>query len=339
MDKRTRNSRVARLALAGAAGWLAYTTFQKWQAHKTRQATPDSDQPAAPEQSYSATVEGIRMRWEAHGVRTPGRPPVVMLHGIPTNPRIWRYVIPQLSDAGTCCLAWELVGFGWSIDEGLGRDISILRQAEYLYAWLKAQGIEQAVFVGHDVGGGVAQALLAEHPETVAGLVLVDSVAFDNWPVTAMEMAHLFHGMLEKVPAAVLQPIFHAGIHNLGHDDAERGEESAALLWEPYDRSVGPAGFANQARHMRSQDTTAIAARLALARPGIPVRLVWGEEDPLSIESAERLAELLAAPLRRIPGGRHFNPEDHPDVVADEIRSILGTAGRLPGRSPDAAAR
>ncbi len=37
--------------------------------------------------------------------------------------------------------------------------------------------------MGYDIDGGVAQILAAEHPEQAAGLVLVNPVAYDRWPV------------------------------------------------------------------------------------------------------------------------------------------------------------
>lgn len=49
------------------------------------------------------------MRWEEEGEGTP----VVILHGIPTSPRLWRHVVPLVasSDGGNArCLAWEMVG-------------------------------------------------------------------------------------------------------------------------------------------------------------------------------------------------------------------------------------
>ena len=43
------------------------------------------------------------------------------------------------------------------------------------------------------------------------------------------------------------------------------------------------------------------------------------------LEYGERLARDLRAPLRRIPGGKHFTPEDHPDVIAEETEALLAT--------------
>jgi len=37
------------------------------------------------------------------------------------------------------------------------------------------------------------------------------------------------------------------------------------------------------------------------------------------------LAKDLNAPLHRIDGGKHFTPEDHPDVIAAEINALIRT--------------
>lgn len=113
-----------------------------------------------------AEVNGIQMRWEEQGEGTP----VVYVHGIPTSPRLWRHVIPRVRNARS--LAWEMVGYGASIQEGAGRDISVARQAEYLAGWMQEVGLDEgAVVVGHDLGGGVAQILAARQPGLAKGLV------------------------------------------------------------------------------------------------------------------------------------------------------------------------
>ena len=103
--------------------------------------------------SRTADVGGIRMRWEEEGEG----PPVVFIHGIPTSPRLWRHVIPGVQGARS--MAWEMVGYGASIEEGWDRDISVAKQADYLASWVREVGMESAFLVGHDLGGGVAQIL------------------------------------------------------------------------------------------------------------------------------------------------------------------------------------
>lgn len=78
----------------------------------------------------SAMVNGITFRWHEQGEGAP----LVLIHGIPTNPLLWRHVLPRI--VGGRCFAWEMVGYGESIPEGVDRDISVSKQAEYLLAWI-----------------------------------------------------------------------------------------------------------------------------------------------------------------------------------------------------------
>lgn len=79
-------------------------------------------------ESRTVDVNGIRMRLEEQEEDQPA----IFIHGIPTSPRLWRHVIPRLRAARA--LAWEMVGYGASIEEGRGRDISVAKQADYLAA-------------------------------------------------------------------------------------------------------------------------------------------------------------------------------------------------------------
>jgi pimeloyl-ACP methyl ester carboxylesterase len=77
-----------------------------------------------------------------------------------------------------------------------------------------------------------------------------------------------------------------------------------------------------QVQALDVHDTLAVADRLPDL--DLPARIVWGEADQFQkLEYGERLARDLRAPLRRIPGGKHFTPEDHPDVIAEETGALL----------------
>ena len=303
------------LALAGIEMWNGLSSTGE-----NKESIPFE---SAPVKSKTAMVNGIRMRWEEHGDTADKSIPVIMVHGLPTNPRVWRYVIPMVAGKGVRCLAWEQVGFGESMVEGLGLDISLPQQAEYLYHWLQELEIEKAVFVAHDFGGGVVQQLLVNHPELASGLVLSDAVAYDNWPVTAVRMSRSMSGAIEHLPATMIKPFLYAGVSNLGHENKAIKEESFQLYWEPYNSSIGPKAFAHQLRHFHSADTEQASHRFEQTKLNIPARVVWGGKDPLGLDSGERLARALNTPLVKIPGGRHFTIEDHPDVIAKAVQEVL----------------
>lgn len=52
------------------------------------------------------------MRWVQAGAGFP----VVLVHGIPTSPALWRHVLPQVRVEHL--LAFEMVGYGDSIPAG-----------------------------------------------------------------------------------------------------------------------------------------------------------------------------------------------------------------------------
>ena len=261
----------------------------------------------------TAIIAGTRMRWQDHG----HGPAVVLVHGIPTSPRLWRHVVPLVEGRA---LAWEMVGYGDSIAEGRGRDISVARQADYLLAWLDHLGIHTAVLVGHDLGGGVLQIAATRAPERFAGLVLTNSIAYDSWPIPSVKAMRALGPLFAHTP----QPLFGASLAALmlrGHDNRQHASEALRLHLSPYRQHGGAGAMARQVQALDVQDTLAVAPQLTSL--GIPARIVWGAADQFQkVSYGERLAADLDAPLDRISGGKHFTPEDNPDRIAAAINAL-----------------
>lgn len=271
-------------------------------------------------QRNTTTVGGISMAWEEAGEGVP----LVLVHGIPTSPRLWRHVVPRIS--GARCLAWEMVGYGGSIPEGRDRDISVAKQAQYLRTWLDELGIEQAVLAGHDLGGGVVQILAVQHPQRCAGLFLTNAIGYDSWPIPSVKMLQAASGLVQHLPLPLLKAL-HAMLFRRGHDDRQQAQEALREHWPFYAEHDGAAAFVRQVRALNMQDTLAVAGELP--KLNVPARLAWGAADQFQkLHYGERFARDLNAPLRRIEGGKHFVPEDHPEVVAEELNRLLSSISR-----------
>lgn len=195
---------------------------------------------------HSADVEGEPIVWFESGQGMP----VVLVHGIPTGPSLWRSVVPLVH--GARCLALEMVGYADSIPAGAGRDISVAAQAARLWRWLDAIGVERAVLVGHDLGGGVVQIAALASPQRRAGLVLVNAIGYDSWPILSVRAMRALGPVLESVPAAAFKPML-AGFVRVGHDDVQVGRGSAEMHWQPYQRHGGAAAFVRQIRSLRTR--------------------------------------------------------------------------------------
>lgn len=261
------------------------------------------------------TVRGVPMAWQEEGDGVP----VVLVHGIPTGPVLWRHVVPQLS--GMRAMALEMVGYAGSIPAGRQRQIGVARQADYLLALLDELDIERAVLVGHDLGGGVAQIAAVRRPSRCAGLVLANAISYDSWPIPSVKALAAAAPLVARLPDAAIKPVL-ASLMVRGHDDAAIAREALALHWRHYEAHDGAAALARQVRSLDVGDTLAVADHLH--QLDVPAAVVWGVADQFqTIDYGERLAFDLAADLHRIEGGKHFVPEDHPDVVAQAINDVV----------------
>jgi len=247
---------------------------------------------------------------------------VVFIHGIPTNPRLWRHVVPQLGRIRALC--FEMVGYGDSIPAGHDRDISVARQADYLIAWLDELDVHRAVFAGHDLGGGVAQIAAVRHPDRCAGLMLTNSIGYDSWPIPMVTALRATRAVIARMPGAGLRVMLRMFMR-LGHDRPSMAEEALDVHLPPYLRHNGAAAFARQVRWLDVHDTLDVAD--SLPRLDVPARAVWGAAYQFQkLPYGARLAWDLNTTIEAIEGGKHWSPEDHPDRIAAAVTDVAGKA-------------
>ncbi|MGH3811342.1 MAG: alpha/beta fold hydrolase [Pseudonocardiaceae bacterium] len=267
-------------------------------------------------QQQQVDVNGLPARWLEHG---EGRP-VVLVHGIPTSPRLWRHV---LTEVGGRCLAWEMLGYGDSTPDAAGRHIGLSAQADRLLAWLDTVQLDAPVLVGHDLGGGVAQIAAARAPSRFSGLVLTNAVCYDSWPIPSVKMMQRAAPLLRYMPEVGMYPSF-VQLLQRGHDDRQRARESIGVHWQPYVTHRAARSLMRQVTSLDVQDTLAVTDQLPFL--GLPAKVVWGEADRFQkVHYGRRLAADLGTELTPIRGGRHFTPEDHPDVVAGAINELIAS--------------
>lgn len=265
-------------------------------------------------QTRTATVDGTPIRWLEQG----DGPAVVLVHGIPTSPALWRHVVPLLPELRV--LAFEMTGYGESIPAGEGRDVSISAQADRLIGWIEHLDLGPVILVGHDLGGGVVHIAAVRRPDLCAGLMITNGIGYDSWPIPSVKAMRAVAPVLSRLPAVALQPAL-AMLVARGHDDASVAKESLGIHSRPYAEHGGGAAMARQVSALDVQDTIAVQDRLS--ELDVPARVVWGVADRYQkVSYGERFARDLGVTLRRIEGGRHFTPEDHPGVIAEEIRGL-----------------
>ena len=99
-------------------------------------------------------------------------PPVLLVHGLASNARMWDGAGAALSRQGIRSIAVDLRGHGRSDKPDDGYDFSTV--VGDLAALLETLGIARAVFVGQSWGGNVVVHAAHERPDVVVGAVAVD---------------------------------------------------------------------------------------------------------------------------------------------------------------------
>ncbi|CAL2058596.1 alpha/beta hydrolase [Tenacibaculum sp. 190524A05c] len=103
-----------------------------------------------------------------------GTKTLVLLHGFLENSSMWKAIVDEFSnDVKIICI--DLLGHGKS--ECLGYVHTMEEIAESVQAVLLEEKVNEAVFVGHSMGGYVALALAEEYSEFIEKLCLLNSTA------------------------------------------------------------------------------------------------------------------------------------------------------------------
>lgn len=121
-------------------------------------------------------ADGISIRTR-HRV-TPGKSPLLLLHGNPQTHCMWHAVAPRLAERYSV-VAPDLTGYGESAKPETTPDhlpYSKRAMAGTQVALMKLLGFERFCVAGHDRGGRVAYRMALDHPERVEKVAVLDIV-------------------------------------------------------------------------------------------------------------------------------------------------------------------
>ena len=257
-----------------------------------------------------------------------GGPPIVFLHGLLVDGRLWRKVTPLLEDRHRCIVPDLPLG-SHTVPMSPGADLSPPGMARLVAHFLEALELEDVILVANDTGGAIAQITAANHPERIGRLVLTNCDAFENFlppafrPLQwAARVPGALSGMMQGMRLAPMRrlPIAFGWLIKRDFAGAPTRE------WvEPFlsDRGVR-RDTVELLKGIDPKYTFEAAERLrAFERPAL---LAWAVEDRFfKLSYAERLADTIpGAKLERIEDSYTFVPEDQPERLAE----LIGTFAR-----------
>ncbi|MGH7309459.1 MAG: alpha/beta fold hydrolase [Candidatus Rokuibacteriota bacterium] len=253
--------------------------------------------------------------------------PVVLVHGLASNLRLWDGVAERLHAVGHTVVAIDQRGHGRSDAPDIGYELETA--VADLRALIETLGLERPLLVGQSWGATVVLELAWRHPATVRGIACVDggvtdlSQSYPSWDdcLAKLTPPTLTHLTLAELEARIRAGVPHFSDRAVGaylHCFRElpdgkieprlaRSRHLTILrsLWEyrPSTRWATPkvpsllllAGSEDDTRmeNKRRAEAQALAA-------GGKIRSVWftpGHHD-LHLESPERVADLLLQGLR-----------------------------------------
>lgn len=228
--------------------------------------------------------------------------PVVFVHGNFASKRWFRAQLEAPIERYRF-VALDLPNFGESAH--LGQEASLEHYAATLAAFLNELGIERAVLVGHSMGGAVTQKFAVDHPDMIAGMLLVASPppsGFDTPPGTE-EAQRALRASAEQMGQALA-----ATMPTSRPDDYDQIVSDALALpvetYGPHNRSLAAMDLTDLTERVETpvwilrgeQDyliTEAMARELAGAYPDTHLELWDGVGHSPQIEDPERFGHLL----------------------------------------------
>jgi pimeloyl-ACP methyl ester carboxylesterase len=254
-------------------------------------------------------VQGLRIAYRRRG----DGPPLVLLHGWPTDSREWRRQIDALSDGWTV-VAWDAPGAGRSSDPP--ETFGLPDWADILAAFIDQLGLSRPHVAGLSFGGGLALELYRRHPRVPRTLILVGAYAGWAGSLRKEEVERRLHFMLANCdrPPNEWAP---ALVSTLLSDQASDGlvAEVTSIV-----SSLHPSATKIALRAFAETDL-----RHVLPRVNVPTLLLYGEQDVRTGPDVwQPLHEgIPGSKLVLIPDAGHVVHMGAPDRFNAEVRAFL----------------
>lgn len=263
-----------------------------------------------------AKSNGIKMYYETHGTGEP----LVLISGLGYPLWQWHRMVPYLSEHFQV-IAFDNRGAGQT-DKPAG-PYSAQMLAGDTAGLLDALGIENAVIMGHSMGGYVAQAMALAYPEKVSKLILC-STNFGgprHVPVRAEAFAILTDTSLDPLTR------FRKGLKVSTAPGWADENPDLLMEWIEWrtENPMDPAAYQAQLAVGLSLIPAEAAFDRKLTKISVPTLILFGAHDQVvPPENAELLAEQIrGSQVAIIPDAGHFFPIEAPEAASQIVIDFI----------------
>jgi pimeloyl-ACP methyl ester carboxylesterase len=252
-------------------------------------------------------------------------PPVLFVHGILVDSRLWDRVAEGLARQGFRCYLpnWPLGSHRIPVNDPGA--LSPRGVTTMIGDFIGALGLSDVTLVGSDTGGGLSQLVVDAYPDLIGRLVLTNCDAFDKFPPFPFNVVFaLLRGPISikllfeqmRIKALRHSPL---GFGLLVHPDPQL---TASWLEPARTDARIRSDLATLLRNVAKTDLIDVSTRLE--RFTKPVTIVWGQRDrAFKPALGRRLAALFPnCTLIEVPDARTFVSLDRPDAVIDAVAAV-----------------
>lgn len=268
-------------------------------------AAAGEDEDAGPSYQFADLPAG-RIRY----AERPGEGvALVLVHGFGGDLDNWLFNIDALAEGGPV-YALDLPGHGQSVKSARPADLDLL--VDTVAGFLDHIGAEKAHLAGHSMGGLVAGALAAKHPDRVASVTLICPAGLGGEINTAY-----IDGFVKATGRKDLKPV-------LAHLFKDQSLVSRTMVEDllKFKRLDGVQDFlAELAGNLFSEGRQARQIAEALGASGVPAQVIWGEAD--AIIPSTHAANLKGAAIHLIPDAGHMTQMEKSAEVNRLIRHFI----------------
>ena len=272
------------------------------------------------------TAEGRVFVRDVPAVEPDGSPPLLVLHGFPTNSFDFRPVLDRLAQHRRVVL-FDQLGFGLS--DKPDRRYGIHLQADTAEAVAHHLGLHTVDLLTHDMGDSVGGELLARSLEGRLGwdvrrrVLTNGSIYLDLAQLTVGQQ--LLMSLPDEAADLVEREGYLASLANTMADPAAAPAEELAPQWELLAHQGGERLLARTIRYLEDRRAEERRYTGAIEQHPSELGVVWGTEDPIAVVAmTDRLAE--ARPhvrVTRLEGIGHYPMVEAPEQFADAVLRYL----------------
>jgi len=273
-----------------------------------------------------AKLQQATIEYRELGPSDSAHPPILFVHGILVDHRLWMKVAEELARNGFRCILPDLPLGSHTVPVDPAVELTPVSVAEMINEFIGELDLRDVTLVGNDTGGGLCQLLIDAHPDSVGRLVLTNCDAFDKFPPFPFNVVFAtMRGPRSIRMLSKLMKVTALRHSPLGYGLLLRPDDDALTAsWiEPIstDRRIAQ-NLATLLRGVAAMDLVDVANRLP--RFTKPVTIVWGMADrSFTPALGRKLAALFPnASMVEVPGARTFVALDAPRAVVDAIETV-----------------